>query len=83
MAWFRKRQDLISDRARLLNNQIAELEGQIKKLDARLQRRQHQPRLPPGPQLFFGRFELSARYRVPHRLADRPVASSPSIKGVF
>jgi hypothetical protein len=39
--------------------------------------------LPPGPQLFFGRFELSARYRVPHRLADRPVASSPSIKGVF
>src|SRR5215475_12209800 len=47
MGWFRKNSDPLSDRARALNNEIADLEAQIKKLDARLQRDQaeSQPRL--------------------------------------
>jgi len=47
MAWFRKNSDPLSDRARALNDEIADLEAQIKKLDARLQRDQSesQPRL--------------------------------------
>ena len=45
MAWFRKKTDPISDRARVLNGEIAELEAQIKQLDTRLQRDQSQPRL--------------------------------------
>jgi len=47
MAWLRRKTDPISDRARTLNDEIAELESQIKKLDARLQRNhlQAQPRL--------------------------------------
>jgi hypothetical protein len=47
MAWFRKNSDPLSDRARVLNDEIADLESQIKKLDARLQRNQgeSQPRL--------------------------------------
>ena len=45
MAWFRKKPDPISERARALNDEIARLESQIKNLDARLQRDQSQPRL--------------------------------------
>jgi hypothetical protein len=45
MAWFRKKPDPISDRARALNSEIAALEAQIKTLDHRLQRQQNQPRL--------------------------------------
>jgi len=45
MAWFRKSSDPISDRARVLNDEIAELETQIQKLDARLQRNHSHPRL--------------------------------------
>ena len=45
MALFRKKSDPISDRARDLNEEIAQLEGQIQKLDARLQREQEKPRL--------------------------------------
>jgi hypothetical protein len=45
MAWFRKRPDPISDRERALNNEIAQLESEIKRLDARLQRDYVQPRL--------------------------------------
>jgi len=48
MAWFRKNSDPLSDRARALTGEIADLEAQIKKLDARLQRDQaesQQPRL--------------------------------------
>lgn len=40
MAWFRKKTDPLSDRARALTEEIAELESQIKKLDDRLQRTQ-------------------------------------------
>jgi len=45
MAWFRKKTDPISDRARVLNNEIAKLESQIQHLDAQLQRDHSQPRL--------------------------------------
>jgi hypothetical protein len=45
MAWFRKKTDPISDRAAALNDEIAELEAQIKKLDTRLQDDHSQPRL--------------------------------------
>ena len=38
MAWFSKKIDPISDRARALNAEIASLEAQIKSLDSRLQR---------------------------------------------
>jgi hypothetical protein len=40
MAWFRKKPDPISDRARALNEEIARLELQIKQLDSRVQREQ-------------------------------------------
>jgi len=45
MGWFRKRADPISDRARALNQEIAGLEAQIKKMGARLERDEMQPRL--------------------------------------
>ena len=45
MAWFRKNTDPLSDRARALNDEISQLEAQIKKLDSRLQRNGGQPRL--------------------------------------
>jgi hypothetical protein len=47
MAWFRKNSDPLSDRARALNDEIADLEAQIKKLDSKLQQNQaeSQPRL--------------------------------------
>jgi hypothetical protein len=45
MAWLKRKSDPISDRARDLNNEIAALEAQIKKLDAKLQHNATQPRL--------------------------------------
>jgi hypothetical protein len=45
MALFKKKSDPILDRARSLNDEIAELEGKIRKLDAHLQRKQEKPRL--------------------------------------
>ena len=38
MGWFKKKPDPISDRARVLSDEIALLESQIQKLDAELQR---------------------------------------------
>ena len=43
MAWFNKKPDPISDRARALNAEIASLEAQIKVLDSRLQHQQTEP----------------------------------------
>ena len=45
MAWFRKKPDPISDRARALNDEIAKRESQIQQLEAQLQRDHAQPRL--------------------------------------
>ena len=45
MAWLKKKSDPISERARALNSEIAALESQIKRLDAKLHQDQTQPRL--------------------------------------
>lgn len=45
MPWFRKKPDPISDRARVLNDEIARLDAQIKELGTQLQQGQSQPRL--------------------------------------
>ena len=45
MAWLRKNPDPISDRARVLNDEIARLESKIRKLDAQLQQNHSSPRL--------------------------------------
>ena len=37
MSWFKKKPDLISDRARALSDEIAALEAQIKNLDSKIQ----------------------------------------------
>jgi hypothetical protein len=52
MAWFRKKPDPISDRERALSDEIAQIEAQIKMLDAKLHRDQEQPRFrsTAGPQ---------------------------------
>ncbi len=48
MGWFRKKADPISDRARALNQEIAQLEAQIRDLDGHLAQQQPQPRLRPA-----------------------------------
>ena len=64
MAWFRKKPDPISDRARALNDEISRLESQIKKLDSHLQRDDSQPRL--------------RSTALPHdRVLNRPASSEP------
>jgi len=45
MAWLRKKIDPISDRSRVLSDEIAALEAQIKTLDSRLQQQHTRPRL--------------------------------------
>ncbi len=45
MAWFKKKPDPISDRARALGEEIAHLETEIRRLDAQLQNDQAHPRL--------------------------------------
>ena len=45
MAWFKKKPDPLTDRARSLSAEISSLEEQIKRLDARLHQTAAQPRL--------------------------------------
>jgi hypothetical protein len=45
MAFFKKKPDPLSDRARALNDEIARLESQIKKLDSHIQKGDSQPKL--------------------------------------
>ena len=45
MSWFSKKPDPISERAQTLNDEIAQLEAEIKRLDALAQRNNDQPRL--------------------------------------
>jgi hypothetical protein len=45
MAWPRKKSDPISERERVLADEIASLEAEIKRLDSKLQRDQEKPRL--------------------------------------
>jgi hypothetical protein len=51
MAWPKRKADPISDRARALNQEIAGLESQIRKLDAELQRNQSRARAKPSSTL--------------------------------
>jgi len=73
MAWLKKRPDPISDRARTLNNEIAALEAQIKKLDQKLQRQQNEPREPTAAAPAETSKPLSWSVR-----ADAPVERTPS-----
>jgi hypothetical protein len=66
MAIFRKKADPISDRARSLNNEIAALQVEIKKLDTQLQ--QSQP-APENPRL---RSTARPHGAVPHRMPEHP-----------
>ncbi len=80
MAWFRKKTDPISARARALNDEIAALEAQIKKLDARVQRNASQPRLrstavPRGA-------TVNHSGRPPTRPLPAPVAHEPVFEEV-
>lgn len=50
MGLFKKKVDPISERARALNDQIAELESQIAKLSDKLQTEAEQPPSPPEPE---------------------------------
>lgn len=72
MAFSKKKPDPISDRARTLNEQIAALESEIKKLDSQIQRA-------PVPKLRSTALPVGAS--VPHGVepspAPRPVAHEP------
>src|SRR5665647_99793 len=76
MAFSKKKPDLISDKARTLNDQIAALEAEIKKLDTQLQR-------PPEP-----RFRSTALpfgetiSRATEKPAPPPVPSEPVFEEV-
>src|SRR5438105_14452622 len=80
MAWFRKNPDPISDHARALNEEIARLESQIKKLDGQLQRNHAQPKLrstalPHGPTLI--------RPTHPAPSPDSPAPALPPHEPIF
>src|SRR5437762_3174589 len=74
MEWFKKKSDPISDRAQALNDEIAGLEAQIKRLDARLQKNQ-----PPNLRAGLGLDERKSRASepAPARAVERPAAAEP------
>jgi hypothetical protein len=76
MAFSKKKPDLISDKARTLNDQIAALETEIKKLDAQLQR-PTEPRF-RSTALPFG----ETIPRVPEKPAPPPAPSEPVFEEV-
>jgi hypothetical protein len=80
MAWLKKKNDPISERARVLTGEIAALEAQIKRLGAKLQRDQERPRLrspalPRGSSLY----EVQP---VPAPAASPPLAEEPIFEEV-
>src|ERR1035437_2618300 len=72
MAFSKKKPDLISDKARTLNDQIAALEAEIKKLDTQLQR-------PPEPR--FRSTALPFGETIP-RVVEKPAPSEPVFEEV-
>jgi hypothetical protein len=77
MAWFRKKPDPISDRARALNDEIAQLEAEIKRLGSRAERDPAQPRLRPAA--------VPHGTNVPHALpapGQAPAATEPIFEEV-
>jgi hypothetical protein len=77
MALFKKKGDPISERAHALNDEIAALESEIKRLGSKLQQRQSQPRLrstavPHGATVTHGR-SLSAVEPAASATASEPV----------
>jgi hypothetical protein len=76
MAWFKSKPDPISDRARALNDEIAHLEAEIRRLDTELQSEQAQPRLrstalPHGETLTYNGQEVTEPASAP--VLDEPI----------
>jgi len=71
MAWFKKKADPISDRARVLSSEIAQLEAEIQRLDAKLQQDQVQPKLRAAA--------LPQGANVAHAVPDNGPASAPPV----
>ena len=83
MAWPRKKQDPLSDRARTLNDEIGRLEAEIKRLDAQLQRDKDkaQPKLRSTTT---GRGETVSQLPAPPVPPEPPVAApTPSAEPIF
>lgn len=77
MALFRKKADLISDRARVLNDEIAALESKIKRLDSQLQESQHEQTLQDYPRLRSTALPHGTTpHRIPEPAAHLPLAAS-------
>lgn len=74
MAWFRKKQDPISDRARALNEEIAQLEAEIARLGAQTQHPANQPRL---------RSTAVPQGTPPAATAEAPAAPPPAHEPIF
>ena len=75
MALFKKKVDPISDRARVLNDEIAALEAQIQQLDSQLQENEQNPFIPENPRLRSTALPHGATvHRVPEFAATPAVA---------
>jgi hypothetical protein len=79
MAWFKKKPDLISDRAHTLGEEIAALEAQIQTLDSQLQRDRLRPQ---SPSAIATRDSLSPLYDQASAPAGAPIAHEPIFEEV-
>lgn len=70
MAWFKKKPDPISDRARALNEEIAALESEIKRLDTHVQQAPPQPKLRSTALPHSGAARASAEPPAPAPMAE-------------
>ena len=79
MAWFRKKPDPTSDRARVLSEEIARLELQIKQLDSRVQWEQAtgRPQSTPAPQTAAANQPMSTAGAVAREGGTQPAAHEP------
>jgi hypothetical protein len=82
MAWFRKKTDPLSDRAQALNDEIAELESKIKKLDSRLQRDHHSPHpsVPALPDEGPGYFKPAHPAPIHPKSTDAPIFEAVDVE---